>query len=314
MMIKREFAFASADGKTILHVIMWVPEAVPKGIVQIAHGVSEYAGRYEDVAEVLTDAGYVVVCHDQLGHGKSINTAKDKMYFGDWEHLVSDFEVVAEVVRKEIADMPYFVMGFSMGSFLVREYLIKHSHEVSGAIIMGTGYQPKAITKIMRMIVNAEAKKIGENNTSEFIEKLSDGVDNSNIKNPVSKRSWLLANDESLLEYMNDPNVGGAMTAGLFREMLYGMEVTCDKKNVRMMDRTLPVLLMSGSEDPVGNMIKGVYAVEKMFKNAGMQDVEVLFYPESRHDILHELVREKVLHDWSTWMDKQVAKETNGAA
>ena len=314
MMIKREFAFASADGKTILHVIMWVPEAVPKGIVQIAHGVSEYAGRYEDVAEVLTDAGYVVVCHDQLGHGKSINTAKDKMYFGDWEHLVSDFEVVAEVVRKEIADMPYFVMGFSMGSFVVREYLIKHSHEVSGAIIMGTGYQPKAITKIMRMIVNAEAKKIGENNTSEFIEKLSDGVYNSNIKNPVSKRSWLLANDESLLEYMNDPNVGDAMTAGLFREMLYGMEVACDKKNVRMMDRTLPVLLMSGSEDPVGNMKKGVYAVEKMFKNAGMKDVEVLFYPESRHDILHELVREKVLHDWITWMDKQVAKETEGAA
>lgn len=314
MMIKREFAFASADGKTILHVIMWVPEAVPKGIVQIAHGVSEYAGRYEDVAEVLTDAGYVVVCHDQLGHGKSINTAKDKMYFGDWEYLVSDFEAVAEVVRKEIADMPYFVMGFSMGSFVVREYLIKHSHEVSGAIIMGTGYQPKAITKIMRMIVNAEAKKIGENNTSEFIEKLSDGVYNSNIKNPVSKRSWLLANDESLLEYMNDPNVGGAMTAGLFREMLYGMEVACDKKNVRMMDRTLPVLLMSGSEDPVGNMKKGVYAVEKMFKNAGMKDIEVLFYPESRHDILHELVREKVLHDWITWMDKQVAKETNGAA
>lgn len=314
MMIKREFAFASADGKTILHVIMWVPEAVPKGIVQIAHGVSEYAGRYEDVAEVLTDAGYVVVCHDQLGHGKSINTAKDKMYFGDWEYLVSDFEAVAEVVRKEIADMPYFVMGFSMGSFVVREYLIKHSHEVSGAIIMGTGYQPKAITKIMRMIVNAEAKKIGENNTSEFIEKLSDGVYNSNIKNPVSKRSWLLANDESLLEYMNDPNVGGAMTAGLFREMLYGMEVACDKKNVRMMDRTLPVLLMSGSEDPVGNMKKGVYAVEKMFKNAGMKDIEVLFYPESRHDILHELVREKVLHDWIAWMDKQVAKETEGAA
>ena len=313
-MIKREFAFASADGKTILHVIMWVPEAVPKGIVQIAHGVSEYAGRYEDVAEVLTDAGYVVVCHDQLGHGKSINTAKDKMYFGDWEYLVSDFEAVAEVVRKEIADMPYFVMGFSMGSFVVREYLIKHSHEVSGAIIMGTGYQPKAITKIMRMIVNAEAKKIGENNTSEFIEKLSDGVYNSNIKNPVSKRSWLLANDESLLEYMNDPNVGGAMTAGLFREMLYGMEVACDKKNVRMMDRTLPVLLMSGSEDPVGNMKKGVYAVEKMFKNAGMKDIEVLFYPESRHDILHELVREKVLHDWIAWMDKQVAKETEGAA
>lgn len=314
MMIKREFAFASADGKTILHVIMWVPEAVPKGIVQIAHGVSEYAGRYEDVAEVLTNAGYVVVCHDQLGHGKSINTAKDKMYFGDWEYLVSDFEAVAEVVRKEIADMPYFVMGFSMGSFVVREYLIKHSHEVSGAIIMGTGYQPKAITKIMRMIVNAEAKKIGENNTSEFIEKLSDGVYNSNIKNPVSKRSWLLANDESLLEYMNDPNVGGAMTAGLFREMLYGMEVACDKKNVRMMDRTLPVLLMSGSEDPVGNMKKGVYAVEKMFKNAGMKDIEVLFYPESRHDILHELVREKVLHDWIAWMDKQVAKETEGAA
>ena len=313
-MIKREFAFASADGKTILHVNMWIPKPVPKGIVQIAHGVSEYADRYEDAAEVLTDAGYVVVCHDQLGHGRSISTAKDKMYFGNWEYLVSDFESIAEVVRKEIADMPYFVMGFSMGSFVVREYLIKHSHEVTGAIIMGTGYQPKAITKIMRMIVNAEAKKIGENNTSEFIEKLSDGVYNSNIENPVSKRSWLLANDESLLEYMNDPNVGGAMSAGLFREMLYGMEVACDKKNVRMMDRTLPVLLMSGSEDPVGNMKKGVYAVEKMFKNAGMKDVEVLFYPESRHDILHELVREKVLHDWITWMDKQVAKETNGAA
>ena len=159
---KREFAIASADEKTILHVIMWIPEVKPKGLVQIAHGVSEYAERYEDVAEVLTGEGYVVVCHDQLGHGKSINSPEDKMYFGNWEDLVSDFESVSEMVRKELGAMPYFPMGFSKGSLVVRGYLFKHSYEVDGAVIMGTSYQPKAITKIMRMIVNAEAKKIGE--------------------------------------------------------------------------------------------------------------------------------------------------------
>ena len=306
MIEKREFKFKSADGKTMIHVIMWIPEGEKIGVIQIAHGVTEFAGRYEDTAKFFAEKGFVVVCNDHLGHGLSIDKPENKMYFGDWEHLVSDVTILFDMVRKEYFGIPYFVMGFSMGSFVMREFLLEHSKDVTGAIIMGTGYQPKFITKLMRMLVNNEAKKIGENNTSDFIKQLSDKVYNDKTENPICDRSWLLKNEEALMEYMNNPMCGGPMSAGLFREMLYGMEVTCDKNNVKQMNSDLPVLLMSGTEDPVGDMTKGVYSVQKLFKKAGMKDVELLLYPDSRHDILHEQVRDKVLYDWAEWMESKI--------
>lgn len=306
MITKREFKFLSADKKTMIHVIMWIPGKKVRGVIQVAHGVTEYAERYDDAATYFAEQGYVFVCNDHLGHGLSINKPEDKMYFGKWDHLVDDIETLFIEMKKQYPDVPYFVMGFSMGSFAMREFLFENSAYVNGAIIMGTGYQPKVVTKIMRKIVAREAKKIGEKNTSDFIKKLSDQVYNDKVKDPICERSWLLANEEALLEYMNNPMSGGPMSAGLFREMLHGMEVTCDKKNVKYMNPNLPVLLMSGTEDPVGDMSKGVYSVQKLFKSAGMKDVEVLLYPESRHDILHELVRDKVLYDWAMWMESKM--------
>ena len=305
-MRKREFSFTSADGKTPIHVIMWFPEGRAKGVVQIAHGVTEYAGRYEDLAEVLTGEGFLVICHDHLGHGLSISKHENKMYFESWGQIVSDFITVYKMTSKCYPDVPYFVMGFSMGSFVVREFLLSYAIKISGAIIMGTGYQPKFITSIMRKIVDKEAKKIGDNNTSKFIQKLSDGTYNSSVKNPISSRSWLLANEDALREYMNDPMIGGAMTAGLFREMLQGIENTCNKENVDKMYPDIPILLMSGTEDPVGNMTKGVTTVEKMFKKNWVKDIQTLLYPDSRHDILHEQVRVKVIYDMVRWLNSKV--------
>lgn len=305
-MRKREFYFTSADGETQIHVIMWLPDCAVKAVLQIAHGVTEHAGRYEKLARALTAEGYVVVCHDHLGHGLSISRPENKMYFKSWRQIVDDFITLYDTVKAEFPDIPYFVLGFSMGSFLIREFLFSHAIKISGAIIMGTGYQPKFITKIMRKIVDKEAKKIGANHTSAFIEKLSDGAYNANIKNPKYSRSWLIANEEALVEYLNDSLSGGAMTAGLFRELLYGIEVTCDKENVDKMYPDIPILLMSGSEDPVGNMKKGVLAVEKMFKKNWVKDIQVLFYPDSRHDILHEQVSVKVIHDIVKWLNSKV--------
>ena len=141
-MVKREFTFPSADGKTAIHAVEWLPEGAPRAVLQIAHGVSEYVLRYEDFAGYLTERGFAVVGNDHLGHGLSVSDGAPRLYFGpkgSWNWVVEDMEQLRKLTHRHFPNLPYFLLGHSMGSFLTRTYLIRYPGTVDGAIIMGTG-------------------------------------------------------------------------------------------------------------------------------------------------------------------------------
>ena len=141
-MVKREFTFPSADGKTAIHAVEWLPEGAPRAVLQIAHGVSEYVLRYEDFAGYLTERGFAVVGNDHLGHGLSVSDGAPRLYFGpkgSWNWVVEDMESLRKLTHRHFPNLPYFLLGHSMGSFLTRTYLIRYPGTVDGAIIMGTG-------------------------------------------------------------------------------------------------------------------------------------------------------------------------------
>ena len=151
-MKKIDETFISADAKTPIHVRKWIPDEKPKAVLQIIHGMVEFVGRYSAFASYLTDHGYVVVGHDLLGHGESALTPDDYGYFGDHgnETLIADIHELRNRTTKEYPDIPYFILGHSMGSCLLRQYLtetdnddISCSEGVAGAIVMGT-CQPNA--------------------------------------------------------------------------------------------------------------------------------------------------------------------------
>lgn len=307
MSVRKEFTYLSSDGKTPLYGICWIPDEEPIAILQIVHGVTEYIGRYEPLARYLSSNGIIVVGADLLGHGLSY-IENNKMYFGpegSWETVVKDVSQLFNLMKESYEKLPYFIMGFSLGSFVVRHFLLENSSKVNGAIIMGTGYQSKMVTKIMYAIAKIVGKITGEDKTSKFITKLTFGTYNQTVKNPKTEYDWLSSSREEVMLYQKDEKIGGPMTAGLFRDLIHGMEVTCDKENIKKMSKDLPVLFVSGENDPVGDMTNGVLTTEYLFRTeAGIQDTEMVFFSGNRHDILHDTDKEsvyKLLSDWMFW-------------
>ena len=304
-MIKNEFYYPSADEKTQIHAVEWKPEKEIIGVIQIAHGVTEHILRYEHFAEFFTPKGFVVVGNDHIGHGTSIAPNGKSMYFGlqnSWNFVVKDIETCKKMTKEKYPDIPYVLLGFSLGSFLVRTYLIDYAKEsLDGAIIMGTGYIPDFKIAIAKMMANKEAKKVGEENTSPVIKSLTFENYNKLFKPNRTECDWLCSNEEALDEYLKDPLRGESYSAGLFRELLSGMQYTSNLKNIEKMNKRMPILLLSGDKDPVGDFGKGVIKTFDIFRKAGIENVDIKLYQNLRHDILHEKCRNTIYNDIYEW-------------
>lgn len=304
-MKKTEFYYPSADGKTKIHALEWIPEKEPIGILQIMHGVTEYVLRYEDLAEYLTDKGFVVVGNDHLGHGKSIAEGAKPMYFGpkdSWQWVVKDVLTLQKMTKEKYPELSYYMLGFSLGSFVLRTYLIDYPGNLDGAIIMGTGQMAPVAIKIGKFMANKEAKKAGEENSTPAIHQLTFGTYNKIFAPNRTEYDWLCSNEKALDEYIEDPQRGGDFSAGLFRELLDGMLYSSNVKNIKKMDKNLPILLISGEKDPVGDCGKGVKLTKKALEKAGVKDISVKMYPGLRHDILHEEEKDQIYADIYNWL------------
>lgn len=304
-MQKREFYFTSCDGKTKVHAVEWKPDGEVVGILQIAHGVTEYIFRYEDLARYLTNKGFLVVGNDLLGHGESIVKDSKPMYFGttgSWKFVVEDLNTCRKIVKEKFPDVPYCLLGFSLGSFLVRTYLIDYPKTVDAAIILGTGQTSLLQIAIAKFIVKREARKVGEEHTSPMIRKLTFETYNRFFSPNRTDFDWLCSSEKNLDIYIADPLRGGDLSAGLFREMLSGMTYTIRKRNIKKMDRDMPILLVSGDKDPVGDCGKGVKRTYKLFKEIGIRDVSLKLYSGLRHDILNEDCREDIYRYLYKWL------------
>ena len=311
-MTRNEFYYLSADGKTKIHAVEWLPDGKPKAILQIAHGVTEYILRYEEFAEFLTEKGIAVIGNDHIGHGTSIAEGAERMYFGtegSWDWVVEDIKKCLDITKNKFPNMPYCLLGFSLGSFLARTYLTKYPGTLNGAIIMGSGQLPPFQISIAKFMVNNEAQKVGEDHTSPTIQKLSYETYNKYFAPNRTKYDWLCASTTSLDEYIKDTMRGEDFTAGLFRELLNGMAFTAKQSNIEKIDKNMPILFLSGDKDPVGEQGKGVIKAYDCFKKAGIKDVNMKLYPGLRHDILREDCRQDIFEDIYNWMKDKIISE-----
>ena len=309
-MVKNEFYYLSSDNKTQIHAVEWKPEKEIIGVIQIAHGVTEHILRYEQFAEFFTQKGFVVVGNDHLGHGTSIAKNSKPMYFGpknSWNFVVQDIETCRKMTKEKYSDIPYVLLGFSLGSFLVRTYLIDYAKEpIDASIIMGTGYIPNFKIAIAKMIANNEAKKVGEENTSPVIKSLTFETYNKLFKPNRTECDWLCSNEKAIDEYLADPLRGKNYSAGLFIELLSGMQYTSNLKNIKKMNKKIPIFLLSGDKDPVGEFGKGVIKTFDILRKAGIENVDIKLYKDLRHDILHEENRNNIYADIYNWLEKNI--------
>ena len=304
-MNKVEFNYMSSNGSTLIHCIKWIPDN-PIGVIQIVHGITEHIGRYEEFASYMANLGYIVVGNDHLGHGKSIINDKPKMYIGklgSWDYLVKDIHTLHELISEEYK-LPVYLIGFSLGSFVSRHYLIDYNPNYQKVILVGTGIQPGLVLNILKMIVKGEVKKIGEENTSKFIKDLSFGTYNKQIKDTKTDCDWLTSSEEEINKYLNDPLVGKDITGSLFYELLDGMIYTSKLSNIKKM-KDLPILLLSGLDDPVGSKGNGVKKLESIYKKNNI-DVSIKLYEGKRHDLFHETNKLEVFKDIEEYIKKEL--------
>ena len=302
-----DLSYPSSDGIHTVHARVWVPEGTPRGVVQIVHGVAEHIGRYDPVARFLAACGYVVCGEDHLGHGL---TAGGKFgYFGPrngWDLVARDIRRLREREGEKYANLPYVLLGHSMGSFLARTYLIRWPGTVDAAVLSGTGQESAAAVASGKVLAGTLCKLRGPDHVSKPLNDLPFGSYNRAFKPNRTTSDWLSRDEAAVDAYLADPLCGFLITAAMFRDMMGGLQFIVDRNNLAQMDKDTPVYFLSGDRDPVGSMGRGVRKVAGMFRRAGCGDVTVKLYPGGRHEMFNEINRQEVFEDLLTWIERKL--------
>lgn len=305
----KEFTFPSCDGEHTIYVRQWNPDGEVRAVVQIAHGVAEHIRRYDEFMEYLAERGFVVAGNDHLGHGWSVRDETELGYFGEedgWSKVVGDLHRLHCRLKKEYPGVPVFLFGHSMGSFLARTYATMQGEDLDGLIVCGTGHQPKSLVLSGGAAAKLEIALHGAGYHSQLLNDMAFGSYNKGFAPARTKNDWL-SRDETIVDaYTADPLCGYIPTAGLFYELMRGIGYVTTKKNIRRMPKDLPVLFVSGAEDPVGENGKGVLRAYLTFMDVGMEDVTMRLFEKDRHEILNELDKEDVYAYVLAWLEKYV--------
>lgn len=272
--------FRSFDGAEI-YVHEWTEVEQPKAVVQIVHGMTEHAARYDAFARFLNGHGYVVVADDHRGHGL---TDPDSLGYhaGDmFMDTVRDEGEITDRYRAKYPGLKYFLFGFSYGSFLTQRYISDYAEKIDGAVIGGSSYKKDA-----EVYAGSLVSHLGRERTpARLIEKLSFGAYSKKFEDG----QWLSNDPENNEKYAGDPLSGFTCSNRFYRDFFKGLRSLYTKKYVAGLRKDLPLLLVSGENDPVGNMGKGVRKLYDFYtRKGGMSEVSLVLFPNSRHEFLNE--------------------------
>lgn len=304
-MKKSEVFIPSADGKNKLHTVIWEPDKeYPRAVLQIVHGMSEYVERYNGFASFLTQNGFAVIGNDHLGHGKSVKSDDDLGFFasnnGD-KIVIKDLYSVLLFAKDKWQGVPVFILGHSMGSFFVRQFITEYSEKLNGAIVMGTGFIADIASKIGMTVSNIICKSKGEKYRSKMLEDLTLGSNNKPFAPNRTPVDWLSRDEKVVDDYVADRLCGFRFTARAYNDFFKIIHSLAINKNAQGIVKSLPILITSGEVDPVG----GKKACEKLlfkYESAKIVDTSLKLYPNDRHEILNELDKETVYKDLADWM------------
>ncbi len=306
--LKTTGEFKSSDGIHQIRYYVYAPAEPPRAILQISHGMCEYIERYEEFADALCRHGFLVCGNDHLGHGPMAKESGDLGYFGPkdgWKLLPEDLHLLTLRMKKQYPGLPYFLLGHSMGSFVARRYLSRYGDELNAAVIMGTsGGNPFAGVGIL--LAKAVIRMRGEKYVSRMLADISMGGYNKRFSEENDKNSWLSREVSIRNKYAGDELCSFTFTASGYRDLFSLLRSVSGRDWAETVPKDLPVLLTSGGMDPVGDFGQGVTRVYHRLKEAGVRDVELKLYPESRHEVLNETDREQVYEDVRAYLEKHM--------
>lgn len=305
----REFTFKSSNQINEIYGKMFIPIDIEvNGIVQICHGMCEYIDKYINFAKFLMNNGFIVCGHDQIGHGNSIISQDNLGYFAEnngYKFLIEDLKCVTDLVKKEFPDLPIFLFGHSMGSFVSRCYIAKYGKCINGAILCGTiGPQPLAYTGIK--LANLMIDKKGGHYRSKMLYNVA--LDFANIKFlPVNTRfDWICSDEEEVSKHIADTKSNFLFTVSGFKDLFYLVNLCNSTKLIKTIPKDLPILFISGELDPIGENSKGVKKAVNLYKKSGIKDVKCKIYLGDRHELINEKNKEEIYSDVLEWINKNL--------
>jgi alpha-beta hydrolase superfamily lysophospholipase len=283
-------------------VFRWLPAASPRAVVQIIHGMAEHAARYARLAQALNTAGIAVYAHDLPGHGPQ---ARVRGHFADrrgWRRALATIRDAQGLVQREQPGRPLFLLGHSMGSFLLQHYLADHGGTLSGAVLSATTGDLGASRTVALTLIRAEALVRGRRHPSALGEMLSFRSYNRRFQPARTDFDWLSRDADEVTRYVADPLCGFRCTTALWIDLLEASGGLAAPQRLQRIPRTLPILLIAGSTDPVSDGGRGPKALERRYRRAGIRNVTLRVYPDGRHELFNDVCRDEVIGDLLRWI------------
>lgn len=298
--------FSSAGGMQ-KDLILHLPEGKPKAVIQITHGMAEHYSRYERLAEFLSEHGFAVAGYDLLGHGE--DTPKEKLgYFGKedgWQNLIDDMYTVHGILISRYPDSRHILFGHSMGSFLTREYVLQHGNEqLDGIVLSGTAWMPAGLLNLVYPLT-VLACQFGGGKPSQLLNKLIFDKNNKSFAPNRTMFDWISSDEQEVDKYIEDPLCGFVFTGCGYRDLIGGLKKLTKLDRLKSMPNGLPILFISGKEDPVGGKdAQGPQTVAQQYKEAGLQDITLQLYEKGRHEMFNEINRLEVMNNLLAWLSR----------
>ncbi len=303
-MKKEQVTYPSSNEKDTISALIWSDERKKvRGVVQIVHGMCEYIDRYEDLARFLVDHGYVVCGEDHLGHGDSVGE-KGYGYFakhGGWNYIAKDVYALTKHMKEKYPDVPYFMLGHSMGSLLARVVLLRHGKDLDGVILSGTA-GPTWLAWPLLWLVKLIRLFKGEMYHSPLIQKLIFGKCNEKISSPRTEFDWLSRDNEVVDRYLADPKCHFTFTVSAYADLVALMGFLSNAVATDMVPKNVPLYIYSGNMDPVGSYGKGISKLYHRLHRADVRDLTIKLYEGGRHEMHNEINKAEVYEDVLEWL------------
>ena len=301
-----EYRFPSADGKNTIYAEIYTPKhAAPKGIVQLAHGMIDYTGRYTALASFLCEHGFIFAGNHHLGHGKSVGTGEDFGFFAErdgYKYVLEDINSMNKYLHKTHPDLPVILLGHSMGSFISRLYVAEHPTAVSGLIIHGTG-GPNPLVGVGKLLSKLITSFYGARHRSELINNMAFGSYNKRYPKEEGHNAWLTRDLAKVADRDTNEFTSFKFTVSGYTDLFTFLAGSNSKAWFKSYPKKMPTLVMSGDMDPVGDYGKGPAYVYKQLMINGASNVTLKMYEGARHELFNETNAEEVFHDILAWIE-----------
>ena len=301
-----EYRFPSSDGKNTIYAEIYTPKNLkPRAIVQLAHGMIDYTGRYVELASFLCEHGYIFAGNHHLGHGKSVSCPEDFGFFAErdgYKYVIEDIHLMNQHLRKTHPELPIIMLGHSMGSFIARLYVAEHPGTVSGLIIHGTG-GPNPLVGVGKSLAKLIRSFYGSHHRSNLINTMAFGSYNSKYPKEEGHNAWLTRDLSKVAGRDTDEFTSFKFTVSGYVDLFTFLAGCNSKAWFKKYPKRMPTIIMSGDMDPVGNYGKGPRYVYKQLMINGADNVTLKTYEGARHELFNETNQEEVFADILAWIE-----------